>query len=285
MRIYCVGHQRRTEPGGGFTFVNNLIDNWAEFVLDPNDCDIYFIPSASLFTKQDKIPEGKKVVLRVDNALKNSRNNNSGMRKMKDLAQRSDLIIYQSKWAKEYLSPFLDSKAKEVIIVNGGDTKYYHKGVSDMPTDDKKIYLYSRSSNNESKMWEIARYEFQKIHQKENAQLWIVGRFSPENLKYNFDFYADEDYKPLGFQLDKNYMAMLYQSADYLIFPHFNEACPNTLIEWLLVKGTYKDIIFGATGMTGGSIDIIEGFKKHGYGWLKKERMISEYREVLNEFI
>lgn len=229
-------------------------------------------------SRQDAIPKGKKIVLRVDNVLKNSRNGNSGMERMKRIAEKSDLIIYQSEWAKSYLSPYLKSKAKEVVIVNGGDSEIFNKEVPKLPKNDKTIYLYSRSSNNESKMWEIAWSNYQDIHQKnKNTQLWIMGRFSPQNLEHNWDFFNGEDWKFLGFPTDRSYLSMVYQSADYLMFPHFREACPNTLIEWLLVKGTDKNIIFNETGYTGGTVDIINGFKKYGYEWLKNERMIKEY--------
>ena len=106
-------HLAKYEPnriGGGWTFMRNLVKAMQEeLFVDYENADIYFIASPSMVSrdevKQAKA-DGKSIVLRLDNAVRNSRNRNTGMSRMFDFAQMADLVIYQSQWARDYLEPF-----------------------------------------------------------------------------------------------------------------------------------------------------------------------------------
>jgi glycosyltransferase involved in cell wall biosynthesis len=281
MRIYIVGKQKLIDHnGGGFSFVRNFIKGCPfEIVEDPKDCDIFFIPSASMYEKGMEIPIDKKVVLRVDNALKNSRNRNAGMRRMCEIASKADLIVYQSKWSQEYLSPVINAcRVKETVIVNGSDTKIFKPEGLVKENTGSPLYLYVRSSNDETKQWHQSWYEFQMIQRRQpNAELWIAGRFSPENHEYNFDFFNNENYKYLGFVQSPEDMACLYRTAEYLLFPFFNDSCSQTLIEFLLTKRDKSRVLFNNN--TGGNPDILNSDINN----LTIEYMCQKYKEALEQ--
>ena len=283
MKIYIVGKEKiKDHQGGGFSFISHFIDGltFGDIVNDSNECDIYFVPSASMVEKNNIIPEGKKIVLRIDNVLKNSRNKNAGMRKMREIAERADLIVYQSEWAKGYISPMIKTNAKEVIIINGSDDKIFNPEGAKI-LEDKTIYLYIRSSNHDNKSWHIAHYHYEIINQQiENTKLYIIGKFSRENLEYNFDFCNNEDYEFMGFVADRSYLATLYRTANYLLFPYYNDACSQTLIEWILTKNSVEEILLN--NGSGGNMDIIWRFEKEGREGLSIKRMMKDYEKELN---
>jgi len=270
-------HTAKYEPdriGGGWSFARNFTQGFPQHSFD--ECNIYFIPSASMVQREEvqaARDAGKKIVLRVDNAVRNSRNRNTGMTRMYDFAQWADLIVYQSDWARDYLKPFL--KKDGVVIRNSVDEKIFNsKGRPN--TED--VYLYSRFNRDETKGWEIARYYYSQIQQyKPEAKLYIVGQFSPELINGNFDFYMGENYKYLGVVNDPRAMADIYRQCDYLIYTYFKDACSNTLIEALMCDVSPVGYEFFREG----SADeiIIEGVDKE-YFYL--ERMIKEYKEAFD---
>src|SRR5688572_26385879 len=152
------------------------------------EADIYLIPSPTMVQREEVLKakdDGKKIVLRLDNAVRNSRNRNTGMTRMYDFAQWADLVVYQSEWARDYLKPFL--KKDGAVIINGVDTDLFH---GEDHYDKGNIYLYSRFNRDETKNWEVARYWYsQRQIDFPDAELWIVGQFSPELVEGNFDFY------------------------------------------------------------------------------------------------
>ena len=117
MKIYIA----KFEPdriGGGWSFASNFHDGMGDLITaNYDEADIYFITSPSMVQRDEVAKakaDGKKIVLRLDNAVRNSRNRNTGMTRMKDFAEWSDLIIYQSNWAKDYLMPFLKKDKKQI---------------------------------------------------------------------------------------------------------------------------------------------------------------------------
>lgn len=269
MKVHIANHDPN-RPGGGWTFQRNLamgLDNHSY-----EEADVYFITAASMVEREQvekAKAEGKKIVLRVDNALRNSRNRGTGMTRMADFARMADLVIYQSKWAKDYLEPFLGKDGP--VIVNGVDTKTYYS--TDHPRQN--IYLYSRFNRDETKNWEIARYWYSRQQLKEpDAQLWIVGAFSPELIEYNFDFYNGENYKYWGLVKDQNAMADIFRNSKYFIYTYFADACSNTLIE--AIKCGCEIIDPHHFLDTGGAPDILQTED------LSLERMVREYKEEMS---
>ncbi len=219
--------------------------------------------------------DGKKIVLRIDNAVRNSRNRNTGMTRMYDFAQIADLVIYQSQWAKDYLMPFI--KKDGVVILNSCDLGIYHPPSTEH-IDYETNYLYSRFNRDETKNWEVARYWFSRNHTP-SAKLYIVGNFSEELRAGNFDFYNGEQFSYLG-SLPEQEMADLYRNCKKFIYTYYNDACSNTLIEALcsgmqIVGDKYYR-------NTGGAIEIREAWRQNKREYFGLDRMKSEYSEALD---
>lgn len=277
-KIYIPQLFRQDTFGGGWSFSKTFAKfaDWAEFVNDPMKADIYFIAGATQVTDSDEPAKAKangaKVILRIDNALKNSNNRNTGMPRMKKYSEIADLIVYQSKWARDYLMPFVGKDGP--VILNGVDQTIF-KPPKDRPVKD--IYLYSRSSRDDQKGWHRAWYEYQMIQRRNpNAQLWIVGKFSRDNLEYNFNFFNNENYKYLGVISSPEQMASIYQQASYLLYTYFGDCCSNTLIE-ALSSGMRLVPTYELT--TGGSPEIMD------LKGMSAERMVAEYEEHFKELL
>jgi glycosyltransferase involved in cell wall biosynthesis len=232
MKIYLVGNEMNDRCGGGWTWLKNFGKGGWDITLNPDECDVYFVTSVSMLDKMSQIHFEKKVVLRIDNVLKDSANRRlygldankyPRMEIMKKITKRADAIVWQSNWAKNFLSPFIGkTDAIQKVIMNGVDEEIFNTTGPKIPNlQNNKVYLYVRSSNHDNKGWHIAWYEYQLIHQKNpKSELRIAGRFSPENIEHN-----------LGFISDAESMALNYRSADYLLFPFYNDAASNTLLE------------------------------------------------------
>lgn len=253
-------HLAKYEPnriGGGWTQSRYLAEGLNHVSYD--QADIYLITSASMVQRSDvekAKADGKKVVLRIDNAIRNSRNRNTGMTRLKDFCDWADLVVYQSEWAKRFLCPF--TKRDGAVILNGVDTNYYTKG---SPADN--TYLYVRSSRDEGKQWIMAWYWFVN----KTGHLDIVGKFSGENMEYNFDFYNNEDFRFLGEQSD---MRSVYQNNKYFLYTYLDDACSNTLLE-ARASGCEIVDVYGML-QTGGAPEIMECKD------ISVERMIEEYK-------
>lgn len=281
MKIY-IAHSEDNKLGGGWTWINNAKRALSEHLSSYEDCDIYLIPSPSICTKEevDKAQsDGKKIVMRVDNIVRNSRNRNTGMSRMKRFAEQADLIIYQSEFAKDLFKDFIGDGE---VILNACDTDIFHDRGRQESTTAK--YVYSRVNRDETKNWEMARFIYQMESSKRQGDttLHLVGNFSPELVEYNFDFYLGENYKYWGPVTDPNLMASIYRDSDYLIFTFWNDACSNTLIEALcsgcMILDPYNMI------ETGGSSEIFHMFEDHGGAeYFSLERMADEYLKVIKE--
>lgn len=271
-------HIAKYEPdrlGGGWSFARNLARGLGQSSYE--DADIYFIASPSMVQREEVLQakaDGKKIVLRVDNAVRNSRNRNTGMTRMKDFAEWADLVIYQSRWARDYLKPFLGVDGP--VILNGCDLDLFKPG----PKNDN--VLYSRFNRDETKNWEVARYWYSttcaRARTSGTTKLIVVGSFSDELRDGNFDFYDNEPYEYLGV-LDEHNMAKLLSVTGKFLYTYYNDACSNSLIE-ALVSGceVVGEPYFGTTG---GAPEILDAYFQRGRDYFSLERMCSEYREAM----
>ena len=278
MKIY-LANESSQKLGGGWTFLNNLkkvLKDKITFVDKYEDCDVYFISGATMVTREQvkKAKElGKKIVLRVDNIPKNSRNRNTGTSRLKDFAEMADLIIYQSTWCKDYVGGWLGIDGP--VIINGVDTNVFSKRGAMMKKEGSPQYLFSRYNRDESKRWDEAWYYYQMIQrQNKDANLWIVGNFSQEQIEYSFDFYNDEKYTYFGVIDNQEYLAQILRSADVLLVPYFNDACSNTILEARACGCKIEPLL---SGMTGGTPDLMN------LEDMSLERMGSEYLDVLSK--
>jgi glycosyltransferase involved in cell wall biosynthesis len=270
--------------GGGWSFQDNFYNGLKEYITDYENADIYFITSPSMVQRDEVLKakeDGKKIVLRLDNAVRNSRNRNTGMTRMRDFCNWADLVIYQSGWAKDYLMEFTNKDG--IVILNGTDTNTFKPSGA---INSEDITLYSRFNRDETKNFEVARYWFSR-HSAKNpeANLIIVGQFSDELREGNFDFYNGELFRYLGV-LEKNQMANIYRMCSKFLYTYYNDACSNTLIEALcsgceVVGDSYYR-------KTGGAAEIISVFNsasslEQARRFFSIERMCLEYQEAMEK--
>lgn len=281
MKIHIANYQPNRQ-GGGWSFANNFAKAFSDDISDYNDADVYFIVSPSMVAHEDVEKakrDGKKIVLRVDNIVRNSRNRNTGMSRMKAFADVADVVVYQSEFSKELLGDMF-LKKKGVVIHNACDTSIFNDKNRSESTTAK--FVYSRVNRDETKNWEMARfiYSMESAQRKGDTLLNIVGAYSPELVEYNFDFYMDEAYKYWGVVNDPNLMANIYRDSDYLIYTFWNDACSNTLIEALCCGCQVIDY-YGMVN-TGGSEEIMHHWKDHGGNeYFGLDRMKQEYKEAI----
>lgn len=240
MKIY-IPQRDRDVIGGGFTFNRNIqkaLKYDVQFVDKLEDCDIYFIAGATMAERVDvkwAKAIGKKIILRVDNIPRNSRNRNTGTSRLFDFAQMADVVIYQSQWAKKWIEPFI--KRDGEIILNGTDDEIFNEEGPKKEKEGTPQYLYSKYSSDPVKLWERAWYDFQRIYyENPNAHLWLIGRakfFGLNQLEYHFDFFggAEKRYRYLGFIKNRDEMAEIYRGTDFLLMPYYLDACSNVVVE------------------------------------------------------
>lgn len=281
MKIYIAKYEKG-RIGGGWSFMDNFAKGFKDDIThDLQDADIFFICSPSMVNReevQEAKNMGKKIVLRIDNAVRNSRNRNTGMSRMKDFYDWADLVVFQSQWALEYLRPFLglSTYRNPKVILNGVDLNDYHGNHHNA----RNNILYSRFNRDETKNWEVARYWYSKYQlTNPDAKLYIAGQFSPELRESNFDFYNGERFEFVGV-LGKDSMARMY-SVSNLLYTYFNDACSNTLIE-ALVSGC-KIVGDRYYRKTGGAFEILDMFESLGRDYFSIERMCDQYREAMVE--
>lgn len=265
--------------GGGFSFIDNFRKAMGTQVTDNYDqANVYLIPGPTMVQREEVAQakrDGKKVILRVDNAVRNSRNRNTGMSRMKDFAKAADAVVFQSRWTRDYLTPFLDVSGE--VIHNAVDESVFHsRGRNAKPM----TFLYSRYNRDETKNWEMARYQFSQtwLHDK-SAELTIIGNFSPELVEGSFDFYMGERVIFLGVQPPEQ-IATVLRSVEYLIAPYYNDACSNTIIEALLCG---CEVLGEPMLSTGGTPEILAAYESFGPEYFYLERMAAQYRDVIGK--
>lgn len=249
--------------GGGWTAARYLADGLNNTKYEEADTVLITGPTMASHDQVSQAKQdGKKIVLRLDNAVRDSRNRGTGMSRLKAFCEAADLVIYQSEWAKKFLYPF--TKKDGEVILNGVDTSRFNKGGR---TTSEDTYLYVRSSRDEGKQWIMAWYWFVN----NPGQLAIVGKFSQENLEYNFDFFNNESYRFYGEQKE---MPAFYRSNKYFLYTYLNDACSNTLLE-ARASGCEIVDVYGML-QTGGASEIM------ALEDLSIKRMVSEYQEAIS---
>lgn len=260
MNVHIANYQA-DKVGGGWTAARYLADGLGN--VPYNQADVYLVcgpTQASHGEVEQAKRDGKKVVLRVDNAVRDSRNRGTGMSRLKSFCDQADLVIYQSEWARRFLLSYTGTDGP--VVLNGVDTKHFCPG-----NPQPNTYLYSRSSRDEGKQWIAAWYWFVN----NPGRLSIVGKFSRENIEYGFDFFNNEQYRFYGEVKD---MLPFYQNNKYFLYSYLNDACSNTLLE---ARACGMEII-DVYGMlhTGGAPEIMACQD------ISVERMVREYEQHIS---
>lgn len=282
IKIKLLNDSQGANLGGGWTFLRNLRKSFTYFpeiktVENIEGADICFVAGPTMVTRQtiDKVQElGKKLIVRLDNVPRNSRNRNTGTSRLREFAKRADEVVWQCQWAKDYLIDFIEREGR--IIYNGVDTDIFNpEGEKYNFGDRENIYLYSRFNRDETKQWEVAWFKFQNIY-KENkdAKLILVGQFSPEQQQYNFDFFRGEQVNYLGIINDPYEMAKIYRSCKYFLAVYYNDCYSNTYQEFLATSGKLYE-----PDMSGGTPELISN------GVISLENMAREYEKLFKEVL
>lgn len=273
MKIYIPNNSQQT-IGGGWTFIRNFKKGMTkigyEFVNNWLACDIILIAGVSM-TDRGEIEEakraGKKIVFRVDNIPRKSRNKRGRVYdKMRWFGEISHAIVFQSNWARDYAG-YLTGTDRSVIIYNGVDTDIFWpmKNPSVLPA--AKRYLFVQYNRDENKRFTEAAYYFHmKFRENPLVRLTMVGQFSPELIDADFDFFAGEKINCIPPIEDPYKLADIYREHDILLFPAFADAAPNTVLE-ARACGLKIELV----NPVGGTIEMIGDFD------ISLDRMCQDY--------
>lgn len=260
MQVHLLNYEPN-RTGGGWTAARYLYRVFNASYEESNTVLICGPTQANYDQVEQAKRDGKKIVLRIDNAVRNSRNRGTGMTRMKAFAEAADLIIYQSEWARSFLEPYIGIGGR--VILNGVDTEIFNPRNR---RDTEDSYLYARSSRDEGKQWIMAWYWFVN----NPGTLEIVGKFSGENMDYNFDFFNGENFRFLGEQPD---LVDAFKRNRYFLYTYLNDACSNTLLE-ALASGCQIVDVYGML-QTGGAPEIMKCRD------ISVDRMLNEYQGAI----
>ncbi|MCK4686614.1 MAG: glycosyltransferase family 4 protein [Candidatus Lokiarchaeota archaeon] len=288
IKIY-ISNISKVSIGGGYSFLRNFkkgMQGKVEFVNRWQDSDIVFIFSITTIDKNE-IKEakkaGKKIVMRVDNIPRKSRNKRqSPAERLREFGKISDLIIYQSKWSKKYAGYFA---GEGVIILNGVDTEIFNS--EDRRLDKVQTYGYINYNDNPNKRFDEALYlydmEWRKSADDAKPILRIAGNVPSiyrDNPEYNWDIPTEAKVEYVGILDTPEQVAFYLKGIECIIYPSFAEACPNTLLEALACGCGFIGI-----NETGGTVEVINDYNERA-GYIKSiQEMCDEYLKELNKLI
>lgn len=245
MKIYIPNQSKQT-LGGGFIFISNLKKGFsgkAILVDDWRACDAVLIVSCTM-TDRAEIRAAKdakkKIIFRIDNMPKDSRNRGTAFSRMRDYAEMADVIVFQSEWAKKYVGDWLSfnynvNLKHSKIIYNGVDTEFFY--FKDNPEARPEKYVYCSFNTDENKRFPEAAYDFYLKNfealrsKKTQPELMIIGQFPDKLREYNFDFFNKEKIKFYPPIEDRKILGNLFRENKYMYFPAFADASPNTVAE------------------------------------------------------
>ena len=157
MNIYIPKFQDG-QVGGGWTFMRNFIKGMKarghQFTYDWQNSDIVFVPGVTLVERdviESAAGAGKTIIFRVDNVPRKSRNRRSRVYdNMRRYAELSDVVVYQSEWAKHYCMPI---SGDGEVVYNGVDQSIFYPDVSKRPDHPRVLFAY-HGKNEQKNFWE-----------------------------------------------------------------------------------------------------------------------------------
>lgn len=263
MKVY-VPNNSKQGIGGGWTFLRNIqsADNTSMvFVSTWQECDVILITGATI-TDKDEMRNakqaGKKIVLRVDNIPRDSRNRGTAFSRMLLFATLADAIIYQSEWAKMYVGWWfhkrIDMKGKsEQVVYNGVNKDFFYPSEEPKESD---TYLFVQYNRDENKRYTEAFYDFHmRYREQEDSKLILAGRYADKLREYGFDFFDREEVEYVGIIENPLEMGNLMRRCEYIYYPSFIDASPNTLLEALTCG--CKPLLLNSIGGQKEQLDIV----------------------------
>jgi len=286
MKIYISKlKENLTKKGGGFTFVNNLykgLNGKVEFVDNWRDSDIVFIFGITTIDKSEiheAVNSGKKLVLRVDNIPRKSRNKRqSPAERLKEFGNKADAVIYQSEWCKEYAGYFISNK-NGYIINNGVDKKIFNNNGRN---SDGETYLYINYNDNPNKRFDEALYLFDMYWRNNNKIHLVVAGNAPSiyinNPEYNWDLPTNGKVEYFGIMNTPEQVADVMKKSDYILCPYFAEAYSNVLIE--AIACGLKPV---GVNSVGGNSEIIKNWRNNNL--IDTNEMCEKYLNIFNNLL
>jgi len=285
MKIYIGGiNNIKGKIGGGHSFTRNFLATCSDVVDTLEECDVFFITGATLVPRSEferAISLGKKIAFRVDGVPEDWRNRGTGWSRLRDYAKRSDLVIYQSDFISRTIGRLLGVLG--YTIYNGINTSVFKVDGEKLPKFGEPSLLYCnyrKGEHNKRVEEAIERFRYYKIDNPE-ATMTFVGNFSKQQYlwdKVNWEFgmldlERNKDWQYLGIVSDREKLATIMRSCDYIAFPSFADPCPNTLIEALACG--CKPLWINDYG---GQHDVVKLWEV-GFDW-SKERMVKQYLDL-----
>ena len=282
LKIY-ISNLSKVSIGGGYSFLRNFkkgMQDKVEFVNRWQDSDVVFIFSITTIDKNE-IKEakkaGKKIVMRVDNIPRKSRNKRQNpAERLKEFGKISDLVIYQSEWAKYYAGYFA---GEGVVILNGVDTEIFNP--EDRRIEREQAYGYINYNDNPNKRFDEALYlydmEWRRSANDAKPVLKIAGNVPSiyrDNPEYNWDIPSEAKVEYLGILDTPEQVAFYLKGIECLIYPSFAEAAPNTLVEAMACGCSLMGI-----NEIGGTIEMYNLHKDKPY---TIEQMAEDYKKALD---
>lgn len=266
MRIF-ISTKPDTSIGGGWTFTRNIVNYLQQqgvmCVFDKDiPYDVAFVIGPTTISKDDFREirsSGKPIALRIDNIPEDYRNRGTALSRLKEFSKDSDVVIYQSAWAREYVRGFTGIDG--TIIMNGVDRSIFNTK-DRILSDETRRYLYVRSSTNESKRWQEAKYIYRmEWLNRGKTHLDIVGNFGDYLKQYGDDFIKnyrmgmfDEPYAYLGQITNPHHLAEIYKRSHAVIAPFYNDACSNVMLE---ARACGCELMFGTAEHSGANQEIL----------------------------
>ena len=282
MKIY-LANKSREQVGGGWTWMRTFKKYalaHARFVDTWQEADVVIVPGITL-VDIDEIKAAKKagkpVIFRIGNVPRASRNKGDWpAKKMKELAEYSDVVVHQSEWSKRYTFPLVGDGP---VIYNGVDTKVFFPLESQKPSHER--WLFAFHGKNETKNFWTAYFLFQNRHRENpNAEFWFINTFpsgadGKEFQKLqdgNYDFWNGEEYEHVNMPTTPGAMADVMRQCTHLVHPAVADACPNTVLE---ARACGLEIVGAAPLELAGTGELLDPNLD-----ISAERMVEEYIAV-----
>jgi len=288
--------------GGGWSFLNNFIGGLpADAMIEPalEEADVVFLPASTMVTRdfvQEVRSYGKPIALRIDGVPEDWRNRGTGWSRTKDFAGWANLVIYQSYFVEKtigrLLEHTLEKELNHTVIMNGADIEVFklEGEVLHAFGNPSILYVNYRKGEHNKRVEEvIERFRYFKLDNPE-ATLTFVGNYSKQQFRWNdkswdfgmLDLEEGKDWRYLGIVSDREELAKIMRSHEFIAFPSFADPCPNTLIE-ALCCGCVPLWVNGY----GGASEIIAQWESCVFPGLdfSKERMALDYVKSFKEVL
>lgn len=270
--------------GGGLSFYKNFVDLASDYITDSLvSATHYFIHSATLCQRNEvdlAKSKGLKIVMRADGVPEDWRNRGTGWSRFRDFINLSDIVIYQSDFIANTIGRMFDKEYK--VIYNGVDTYTFNldgPAYSSFGSPSILYVNYRKAEHNKRVEEAIERFRYYKLDNP-YATMTFVGNYSKQQFFWGnywdfgmLDMEMNVDWRYLGILTDRNELAKIMRSSEYIAFPSFADPCPNTLIEAMACG--CKPLWINDYG---GQADIVRLWNERDWS---RERMVKEYLDVM----